>query len=306
MNNKPHKFNKVIKKNKHSAILIVKWGIIYSISLLLGSYILNQLGVTSSFLNLIFTALFVSIVAQAVKTNKNHKFRLKWFLFYYLIYVNIIWVTREFIFSGTAFQTEILLSSIATGFIIALVIAVIQKLQLRENSISWISFILIVLLLAANSDNLNFTGLQSFINSTSETSEEKQMCPTLISPMPNIGSTADFTSHNIGSKSIARIDTLVWRIESDALSCYEGKYRGQHPDWYYCDNMIISRWDTSGSGTINYRLYTAVSSEWEHTNGKYVFNGFNCENGQKVIVDKDTTNYYVHVTRDGTELRIEY
>ena len=38
---------------------------------------------------------------------------------------------------------------------------------------------------------------------------------------------------------------------------------------------------------------------------KYADN-FYCENGQKVTVDKETTSYYVHVSRDGTEITIEY
>jgi hypothetical protein len=310
MSKKSHKVHKVIKKSKNLFMPFVKWWIIYSISLLLGSFILGRLQIFNSLLNLTFMAFFVAIVAQAVKNHQNHKnqFRFKWFLFYFLVYACVIWIMGEFAFWGVASKGIVFLS-IFIGLIMSVVFIVIKKLRLTGDSIGWINFILIILLLVANLTALSSSGILPFINypaNLSEVSEEKQLCPTLNREMPNIRSTADFTPSIIGSKMGARIDTSVWKIEGNTLSCYKGKYRGQYPDWYYCDDMIVSRWDTSSSGTINYRWYTAVSSEWEYVDGIYLFNRFNCENGKKVTVDKDVTNYYVHVTKDGTELRIEY
>ena len=89
-------------------------------------------------------------------------------------------------------------------------------------------------------------------------------------------------------------------------SCYKGKYKGQFPDWFYCDDMVVSRWETSDSGAIRYRWYTAVTAEWRPEKGRYLLDDFSCENGKKVTVDKESTAYYVHVSRDGTEIKIEY
>ena len=71
--------------------------------------------------------------------------------------------------------------------------------------------------------------------------------------------------------------------------------------------MIVSRWETTISGTISYRWYTAVSAEWKPVEeGKFIFDKFSCEGGKKVTVDKESTSYYVHVSRDGTEIKVEY
>jgi hypothetical protein len=74
--------------------------------------------------------------------------------------------------------------------------------------------------------------------------------------------------------------------------------------------MIVSRWETGSSGTIKYRWYTAVSAEWRPirlgNDPLYTLNGLTCENGKKVTVAKETTGYYVYVSRDGTPIRIEY
>ena len=63
-------------------------------------------------------------------------------------------------------------------------------------------------------------------------------------------------------------------------------------------------------GAISFRWYTAVSSEWvpksEGDKSSYVFNRFICENGQKVVVEKGVTNYYVYDSRDGMQIKIEY
>ena len=103
-----------------------------------------------------------------------------------------------------------------------------------------------------------------------------------------------FDSKIIGPLLNGVIDTSVWRIEGNIRSCYKGKYRGQYPNWVYCDDMIVSRWEKHSSGTIEYRWYTAVTAVWQPEKVKssqYVFNDFYCENGKKVTVDKETTAY---------------
>jgi len=108
------------------------------------------------------------------------------------------------------------------------------------------------------------------------------------------------------------IDTNVWRIEATSKKCYIGKYVGQYPEKIYCDDAIVSRWETTDSGTIDHRWYTALSSEWnpiKNENGEvtgYKFDKIVCENGQKIYVNKESTSYYVHVTKDGNKIQIEY
>jgi len=80
----------------------------------------------------------------------------------------------------------------------------------------------------------------------------------------------------------------------------------------YCDNTVVSRWEKTASGTIEYRWYTALSTIWkpiEDIEGKitgYEFEKFVCENGLQKMVDKEKTSYGVYVTKDGTEIKIEY
>jgi hypothetical protein len=311
MLNKSQKITNMVKKRKYLIKSIIKWWIIYSISLFFGAYILKKLVILNPLLNLIFIALIVTIVAQAIKSHEFHKniFKFKRFIFYFLVYANVIWLIGKFIFPETILQAGPL-SFIFLGFVISIVVQIVKKLKLRDHTINWLNFLLLLLLIVANSEYLALDSIQSFMENTYNTSsysEEKQLCPMPQWEVPVIISTAEFNPENINQKSIRVIDNSIWRIENRFGTCYMGKYRGQHPDWYYCDDMIVSRWDTGSSGTINHRWYTAISAEWNLTdNNVYEFNGFKCENGQKVTVDKDETNYYVHVTKDGTELKIEY
>ncbi len=73
---------------------------------------------------------------------------------------------------------------------------------------------------------------------------------------------ASFTPNGIASILNNYVDASVWRVENLFSPCYKGKYTGQNPNWYYCDDMIVSRWETSSSGTINYRWYTAITAEF--------------------------------------------
>jgi hypothetical protein len=77
----------------------IKWWIIYVISLLLGGFILGRLMITNPFLNLICLAFILSVIAQAIKNHEHtrNKFRAKWFIFYFLVYANIIWVMKEIV-----------------------------------------------------------------------------------------------------------------------------------------------------------------------------------------------------------------
>lgn len=309
MHNKSQKTANVMKKYEITSIL--KWGIVYSISLFIGNYILNQLNIAHIFLNLILMAFFVSIIAQVAKNHGHHEsqFNLKWFIFYFLIYANLIWLIEKIIFSGMITQAGSL-SVILTGFIISVVVFIIRKIGIKGHSIILINFILLVLLFVANIDSLNIDSTRSFVNTQLNSSlktEEKQLCPTPLREMPKVTNTKVFKIVTMGPELSKLIDTSVWTIENGIGTCYAGKYKGQQLNGYYCEGMIVSRWDTSSAGTINHRWYTAVYAEWLPSNdGGWLFNGFKCENGQKLEVEKGKTNYYVHVNKDGSTVRIEY
>lgn len=310
-------YKESVRKSNIQLGQVAKWGIIHSIAILLANYVMSRFIILDNFLVILFTAIIVSIVTQVVRSHESH-FNLKWFIFYFLVYVNVIWVIGEFILPKLFFQTTIF-SSLIVGFILAGVVDIIQKINIRQHSIQWISIVLIITMLASNLESvMSLASLESLPIDTKkpigkqpvnplELSEENQACPT-----PNLPRTPLLKAQTALESELIRgtindlIDTSVWRIEGNVRTCYKGKYKGQYPDWFYCDDMIVSRWETTSSGTINYRWYTAVTAEWRSEEGKYVFDDFSCENGKKVTVDKETTAYYVHVSRDGTEIKIEY
>ena len=134
-------------------------------------------------------------------------------------------------------------------------------------------------------------------------------CPTTISVIKRPRSEAVFIPKLMIPVLNKLINDSIWKIEGNIRTCYQGKYKGQYPNWFYCDDMIVSRWEISSSGTIEYRWYTAVTSEWRPEGDKtniqqYVFNGFSCENGKKVTVGKEKSSFYVHDSRDGSKINI--
>jgi hypothetical protein len=296
-------------KSNSQLIDIGKWGLIYTVAILLANYIISKIIIFDTFLVILFTATIVSIVVQVIKSHE-YKFKFNWFIFYFLIYANLIWAMGEFILPKVAFQTGFF-SSVVIGFTLAGVVAIIQRLRIRRDSILWVSIILVMLLLVGNLDSLQLSPIKQLLEQSSnstELSEDKQICPTALEVISYPVSEAVLNPISIRPSLNKMIDNSIWRIEGDIRSCYNGKFKGQYPDWFYCDDMIVSRWETSSSGTIRYRWYTAVTAEWkpEGKNSRYVFDDFSCENGKKVTVDKETTAYYVHVSRDGTEIKVEY
>ncbi len=292
-------------KFKGKFLEFTKWFLVSFIALLIGSYLVNKLAIGNSFAVNFLTALFISIVVQAFRSHNHEDFSLRWFIFYLLVYSTIIWVVNSYIFTETVIQKSIFLSFI-TSLFIGGTIMLIEKAKLRYKTLPWISFVLLLLLVIGNLGNLGqITKITlSYQNQNNPTiiSEDKLSCPSTTESLP------------LRELSTLALNTListdVWRIEKNFDNCYSGKYKGQYPERLYCDNMIVSRWDKSVSGSINYRWYTAVTTEWsvESSQGRpiYVLNGMSCENGKKVTVDKETRNYYVYVARDGSEIKIEY
>jgi len=297
------------KNKSNSQILdIVKWGVIFTISILLSNYLASKLLILNNFLVILFTTAIVSIIVQIIRSH-NFSFNLKWFIFYFLIYANIIWAMGEFILPFITTQS-VIISSIILGFTLAGIVTIIQSINLKYHSLDWALVFLIIILIIGNLSALqsfSSTPLIGLSSDSSELTEEKQTCPVAINIIDRpLSETVFDDPESVALALNDMIDTSVWRIENNIRVCYLGKYKGQYPDKYYCDDMIVSRWDTSSSGTINYRWYTAVTSEWRLEDGKYLFDGFSCDNGQKVTVDPETTSYYVHVSRDGNEIQIEY
>jgi hypothetical protein len=211
-----------------------------------------------------------------------------------------------------AFQNSIF-SSIIIGFVIAIVILLIQKIGIKSRTVPWISFILILILIVSNLSYLQTIiplNLQNLYKNSSVLSESEQLCPTPIMVLQEFETT--FNPDIIASTlNDGFVDISVWRIENLFSSCYKGKYKGQYPDSFYCDNLIVSRWETGISGEINYRWYTAVTAELNPKklgSGVIVYSltDFSCENGQKVTVRKGITDYYVYDSKDGTKIRIKY
>ncbi len=299
-------------KQKEELIKIAKWWITAFVAILISNYLITQLAIINSLLIILLTSAIISILIQAVRSHNNeYNFKMKWFVFYFLIYAIIILLMREYVLSEM--NPTSILSSIIIGFIISGIIIFIQKIGIRSHTIPWIAVILFCILLVANLaylQNLLQTDLQIGYQNNSIISEDKQNCPIPIT-VGALSSESEFKSNQQYKITILEslVNSSIWRIEHNFDTCYKGKYQGQYPNWIYCDNLIVSRWETSNSGTINYRWYTAISAEWKPLNigsNTYIFTGFSCENGQKVTVTKGTTNYYVYDARDGSKIRIAY
>ena len=293
------------KIRKKDLLNFSKWSLFSIIALFLNNYLTSRLGISNNFLELLSASIFVSILIQVVRSHDyEFSFNMRWFLFNFLVYAMIIWLINSY-FINLLFSQFNIFSIIITGLIIGLVIVIVEKLNIKYRTLPWISFVLLLILIVANLEHLN--GISSInllpMKQTNilGVSESKQTCPSFSN-----STTASLSPSFLNSL----IDINVWRIERDFDSCYNGKYTGQYPDRLYCANLIVSRWDTSSSGTINYRWYVAVTTEWTVNNigtkTVYVLENFSCENGKKVTVKKDSRQYYVYNSRDGTPIRIEY
>lgn len=306
--------------SNYQLIQIVKWGAIYTISILLGNYIINKLMIVNDLFIILITAVIISIAVQIVKSHESH-FQTNWFIFYFLVYANVIWIMGEFILPEIAFQTGIF-SSIVMGFSLAGIVLIIRKIRIKKNAIPWICFILVIILLVANLESLPISPDAFRISSNTSLSEDKQKCPIAISDPTPIKKETQFDANIVSPLLNKVINDSVWRIEQDFRNCYKGRYKNQYPDRYYCDDLVVSRWELSSQGTIEYRWYTVASAEWKPQrltsfSTQYVFNRFICENGKKMIVDKvkpeiftydtkDGSTVNIHVTREKTETKIKY
>ena len=298
------------EKLKMVGLYFLKWWAVAFLGLLISNYIFSRIGISNEFLMLLAVTLLLSIVIQIVKSHDDeHSFRFRWFIFYFVVYALIIWFMNENILPIINSPNNIYYF-IIVGAIISIAIFLINMIPLRSRAIPWISFILLLLLLVANLDNMQNINLNSFNNfysNVSGVSESKQMCPTISYK----SGTLFLYEENLNAASTVGtilelgINRTVWRIEKSISSCYKGKYQNQNPSWFYCDNMIISRWDLSNAGTINYRWYTAVTAEWSPIEDKYVFNDFSCEGGKKAIIEKGKNEVYVYDSRQGNSINIE-
>lgn len=306
--------SQLVSNSNNQLMYIAKWGIIHTIGIVIGNFMISRLIIVDTLLVTLITASMVSIIAQVVRSHDSH-FNGKWFVFYFLLYANIIWAMGEFILPQMFFQTS-LFYSIVVGFTLGGIIAIIQKLNMNLHSVKWFSIALVIILLVANLNSLVASPVRILIaqvqpSNSSQSPENKQLCPKSTSSLPLVRTQGSFNPVAIQTLLTDVIDTSVWRIEGNIRSCYNGKYKGQYPDWVYCDDMIVSRWEKGSSGTIEYRWYTAVTAVWkpeEEKSSQYVFDNFYCEpgDGKPVTVNKESTSYYVHVSRDGTEIKIEY
>jgi len=231
---------------------------------------------------------------------------MRWFIFYFLVYTTIIWVIREYLIPQLISQ-NIILPSVIIGFVIAVIIVIIREIGIKSRTIPWISFVLILILLVSNLGSLIPSDFSLDSPNFATELESGKACPTPKDVLQEFESTINSNSTMSALNSL--IDKDVWRVENVFNYCYKGKYSGQHLDWFYCDNMIVSRWETGSSGTIKYRWYTAVTAEWRPqnvtSNSVYVLDNFKCENGKKVIVNKETPEFYVYDSKDGTKIRID-
>ena len=293
-------------KGMESLIKVVKWWLVSFIAILISNYLETYLLITNPFLEILFASLIISIIIQAVRSHDHEfSFRMRWFIFYFLIYAIVIFMIESYIIN-IMFSQGVFFPSLIVGFVISVLIRVIEIVGIRSRTVPWISFILILVLVVANLNNLSIIFSTSLpnIQNNKDISENKQTCPSLI--IPSGASTEKFSP----SFLIKLIDTSVWRVENEFSTCYQGKYSGQHLDRFYCDDLIVSRFDTSSSGSINYRWYITASAEFSVDNiGEktiYSIRGLSCENGKKVTLNKKNRDYYVHYARDGTPIRVEY
>ena len=297
------------RKVKKISSFIFKWWLIAFIGLWLGNFLISKFNIYNKLLMLFGVTLIFSIVMQIVKSNDNpHSFYLREFIFYFLIYAFIIGGIGEALLPLMN-SVDNIYYFIVLGLIISLSLFFVQKIKIRSKVLPWISLILFLLLLTFNLTYLQDMGLGKFVpysgvQGDSQLPENKQYCPTpKIHPIYQIDSN--------GPKSLLNglLDATIWREENPFSECYSGKYQNQNPNWIYCDNLIVSRWELSSLGNINYRWYAAVSAEWKPVKeGLSIFalEDFSCENGQKVTVEKGVTNYYVYDSRDGKQIKIKY
>jgi hypothetical protein len=309
---------KSMKYLMRESIGFFKWTIPTFLAILISNYLITQLKIVNIFIINILIASIISITIQAIGSHyEEFYFKTKWFFFYFLIYAVTLTFLREYLLN----KFNVIPSTIILAIIISGIILLIKKIRLRSYTIPWISFIFLLLLIVSNlmpiqnlvqtNLNLGFDNSQNINSNNNQIiTENKKSCPTPNS-LGNLAFESDFKlNQNYQIPFLNNlIDSSIWRVEHDFSPCYKGKYKGQYPNWVYCDNLIVSRWEIGSSGTINYRWYTGVSAEWrpqENESDRYFFNGFSCENGQKVTVVKGTTNYYVYNTKDGSAIRIAY
>ena len=298
-------------KNTKILLEILKWFVTSFIAILIGSYINLKLGVTNDFLTILLITFILSIIIQIVRSHETGlNFKLNWFIFYFLTYAIILWAFNEFFFLEFIRSIN-LFYFLITSVVIASIIYLIQKLKIRSDTIPWISFVLFLILIVANLANLQNINSTSFSIANSSNfsivSGDKALCPGQDYPRNGLiygysNLVSDSYQYNIN----LLINSSIWRTENNLDSCYQGKYRGQYPNWIYCDNMIVSRWDIGTSGAIKDRWYTAVTAEWKPQDNYYILNGLSCENGQRVTIEKGKTNYYVYDSREGNQISIAY
>lgn len=295
----------------------IRWGFVCIVSIFISYFIIGKLNITNNLLIILTVAVIISVIIELVKShNHNYRFRKEWFFFYFLVYSNIVWIANELLFEGMILN-QVILSSVSIGLITSLIIVAINEIKPKYSSLPWAYLVLIVILVIGNLGSLGFlTSLGSIDEKppvdNSGLSEERQPCPTTLygSEVPLILTKTKLSSVP-GMQTMAKsmVNLVVWEVENELGTCYLGKYKGQHPNWIYCDDLIVSRFETDDSGVINYRWYTAASSIWKPVEGSadsYIFDKFVCEGGQKVELEKGVTNYYVYDSRSGSQIRIAY
>lgn len=303
---------------------IVKWGIICTIAILISNFVIDKLLIVNPFWAILVTAIILSIIVQAVRSHdREYTFKMKWFIFYFLVYATILWVMATYVLPKLDIQTG-LFSSLVVGFTLAGVFIILKKMNLNSSSILWISVVLILILVVANMGDLQKFNIPKFTESSFNSSgvleyspilalsEDKQKCPTAVNTTwrstPSLYK-ENFYEETIGFSMNTLINLSVWKIEKGIGSCYKGHYEGQNPNWFYCTDMVVSRWDLSSAGTINYRWYTMVTFEWSpistNVNTPYLLQGLSCENGEAFVVKKGESKFYFKDSRDGTPINIE-
>ena len=125
-------YKRPISKSNSQILEVVKWGVIYTIAILLAGYVIGRLMIVNTLLVILLTAIFVSILAQIVRSHYS-KFNLRWFVFYFLVYSTIIWVMSMFILTELGFKTGFF-SSFVLGFVIAGAVSIIQKISIKHTN----------------------------------------------------------------------------------------------------------------------------------------------------------------------------
>lgn len=291
------------------------WTLVIMLGLFVSSFILSRLNIQNKFLIVLITAFIISIFMEMIRShNERYYFKKNWAFFYFLIYSVVLWSINEFLLIDF-FSNRIFKSLLIAGVILSVIVTLIRNMRLKSSSLPWACTLLILILIVGNLGYLGSLIPSEFtpLLNRSALSEGSSLCPTTIygPSSPLILEEKTFNSANLmNTWAKLLVNSSVWTIEHDFGSCYKGKYKGQFPERIYCDDLIVSRWERGISGAINYRWYTAVSAEWAPMNNNagnsYIFNGFICENGQKVTVEKGVTNYYVYDSRSGGQIRIKY